>query len=43
MTPGPLNFLIVGLFNGVNTDFFDTDRKKMIVANADVIAHSKTG
>ena len=40
MTPGPLTFN-VGIFNGVNTDFFDTDRKKMIVANADVMLIAK--
>jgi hypothetical protein len=36
LTPGPLTFNI-GLFNGINTDFFDYDRKKMFVASADVM------
>ena len=40
MTPGPLTFNI-GLFNGVKTDFFDNDRKKMFVANADVMLNAK--
>jgi hypothetical protein len=40
MTPGILTFNI-GLFNGVNTDFFDNDKKKMFVANADVMLSGK--
>lgn len=40
MLPGPLT-LNIGLFNGVNTDFFDNDRKKMFTANADVMLTGK--
>ena len=36
MTPGILTFNM-GIFNGIRTDFFDNDRKKMFVANADVM------
>jgi len=36
ITPGPLTFNI-GIFNGINTDFFDNDRKKMFVASADAM------
>jgi len=40
MTPGILTFNI-GLFNGINTDFFDNDRKKMFVVNADIMVSGK--
>ena len=35
MTPGILNFNM-GLFNGLNTIFFDTDQNKMFVTKADI-------
>ena len=40
LTPGILTFN-VALFNGLNTEFFDNDRKKMFVANADVMLSGK--
>jgi len=39
-SPCDLNFN-VGLFNGVNTDFFDQDAHKMFTANADYTFHIK--
>jgi hypothetical protein len=40
LTPGILTFNIA-LFNGLNTEFFDSDRKKMFVANADIMLSGK--
>ena len=38
MSPGDFD-LSVGFFNGLNTDFFDTDLNKMFVASADYTFH----
>ncbi|HPS65117.1 MAG TPA: hypothetical protein PK447_06035 [Ignavibacteria bacterium] len=35
LSPGVFNFSI-GMFNGIGTDFFDNDRKKMVAANVDL-------
>ncbi len=40
IAPGDLN-MNVGLFNGLNTDFFDQDAHKMVTANADYTFHIK--
>ncbi|CAN5569410.1 hypothetical protein BH10BAC5_BH10BAC5_13200 [soil metagenome] len=40
IAPGDLN-LNIGLFNGLNTDFFDQDAHKMVTANADYTFHIK--
>lgn len=40
LTPGNLTFN-VALFNGIGIDFFDTDEKKMFVANVDYMMNFK--